>query len=458
MNNETIAAIATALSPGGIGIVRISGKDAIGVISKIYRSSSGAGSPGNWESHTIHYGFICDREEIIDEVMVLFMKGPKSYTTEDVVEIDCHGGVVVTRRVLECVLSHGARLAEPGEFTKRAFLNGRIDLSRAEAVTDLIDAGNTFAARSSMSQMRGSVYNKVLSLREKILHQTAFIEAALDDPEHYSLEGTSDQLLEDVRYVLDETKTLIDNSENGRKLKEGIHTVILGKPNAGKSSLLNALAGRQRAIVTDIAGTTRDTIEEEITMNGFSLNMIDTAGIRDAEDPIEKIGVDRAREEGLSADLILYVVDSSIPLDDNDRYILDMIRDRKAIILLNKSDLEPVVDETDFHEITDQPIISISAKEDTGTDELRETIDRMFSRGDISFNDQVIVTNVRQTEELRSAARSLELVIEGVEMGCSEDLLTVDLMDAYGAFGRIIGEEVDEDLIDKIFEDFCMGK
>ena len=333
MTGDTIAAIATAMSASGIGIIRISGDDSMEIISKVYRSKGGKKQIKEAESHTIHYGFIYDNDTMIDEVLVMIMKGPRSYTGEDTVEIDCHGGVLAMKKVLEAVIHAGARPAEPGEFTKRAFLNGRIDLSQAEAVIDVIQAKNEYALKSSLSQLKGSVLTSIKEIRSSILYHIAYIESALDDPEHISLDGYPQELLEVVDKEQQKVKRLLKSSSDGKMIQEGIQTVILGKPNAGKSSLLNLLIGENRAIVTDIAGTTRDILEEYITLHGISLKIIDTAGIRETEDIVEKIGVDKAREIAQKADLILYVVDSSVPLDENDEEIIELIKNKKVIFL-----------------------------------------------------------------------------------------------------------------------------
>ena len=342
MKSDTIAAIATAMSPSGIGIIRLSGDESLEIIDKIYRSKSNSKKISNCQSHTVHYGYICDGEEMIDEVMVLLMKAPNTYTKEDTIEIDCHGGVYVMKRILETVIKYGARPAEPGEFTKRAFLNGRIDLTQAESVIDVINSKNSFALKSSLSQLKGSVLSDVKKIRGNILHQIAFIETALDDPEHISLDGYNEELLSVINNERKEIKKLLDSSDNGRILKEGINTVILGKPNAGKSSLLNVLVGEERAIVTDIAGTTRDVLEEQINLHGISLNIMDTAGIRSTEDIVEKIGVTKAKEYANKADFIIYVIDSSTSLDESDFEIMEILKDKKAVVLLNKSDLDVV--------------------------------------------------------------------------------------------------------------------
>ena len=344
MKKDTIAAIATAMTNSGIGIVRISGDEAFDIVKKIYVGKKQK-DLYHQKSHTIHYGYIVDGNDTIDEVLVMIMRGPHSFTGEDTVEINCHGGVYVVKRILETVIKNGARPAEPGEFTKRAFLNGRMDLSQAEAVIDVIHSKNEYALKSSVNQLKGNVQKKIKKIREEIIYHTAFIETALDDPEHISVDGYGETLKITVDKLLEEIDGLLKSSDNGRIIKEGIQTVIVGKPNAGKSSLLNVLVGEDRAIVTDIAGTTRDILEESIQLNGISLNIMDTAGIRDTEDVVEKIGVDKAKSYANEADLIIYVVDASRELDENDFHIINIIQDKKAVILLNKSDLDTVVTE-----------------------------------------------------------------------------------------------------------------
>lgn len=461
MKTETIAAIASAMTNSGIGIIRISGEDAFDVIDKIYRPQKGNKLLSQCKSHTIHYGHIYDEDEIIDEVMVLLMRAPNSYTREDTVEIDCHGGTLVMRRILEVVLKNGARPAEPGEFTKRAFLNGRIDLSQAESVMDVISSKNDFALKSSMQQLNGALTGKIKEIRGKIIHEIAFIESALDDPEHISIDGYGENLLIIIEKLMQKMNQMIASSENGSLLKEGINTVIVGKPNAGKSSLLNALVGRERAIVTDIAGTTRDVLEEQINLNGITLNIMDTAGIRSTEDVVEKIGVDKALSLVDKADFIIYVVDTSTALDENDEKIIDAIREKKAIILLNKSDLIQVTGEDEIKEKlsgADHKMIAISAKENLGIDVLEETITEMFFHGTISFNDEVYITNIRHKNALIQAVESLKLVKQSVENGMPEDFYSIDLMNSYEELGTIIGEAVEDDLVNEIFSKFCMGK
>ena len=458
MKTDTIAAIATAMSNSGIGIVRISGDEALEVADRIFRPKKGSRKVSDMETHTIHYGYVVDGEEVVDEVMLLIMKAPRSYTCEDTIEIDCHGGVLVMKKILETVLKYGARPAEPGEFTKRAFLNGRIDLSQAESVIDVINAQNELALKSSVSQLQGAVLEKIKDIRAVVLHEIAFIESALDDPEHVSLDGYPEQLHGIMSDAHSKVKKLLDSSDNGKMLKEGINTAIVGKPNAGKSSLLNILVGEERAIVTEIAGTTRDILQEQIQIGGIGLNVIDTAGIRDTEDIVEKIGVNKSREYIEKADLIIYVVDSSTELDENDQEIIEAIQDKKAIVLLNKSDLDTKTDAAVLKECLDKPILSISAKNNTGIHELEELIEEMFFSGKLSFNDEVYITNIRQKNALAEAESSLKMVLQSIDDGMPEDFFTIDMMNAYEVLGTIIGESVGEDLVNEIFSKFCMGK
>lgn len=458
MVQETIAAISTGLTNSGIGKVRMSGSQAIEIADRVYRSPKGRKKLVHADSHTIHYGYIYDDDVLIDEVLVLVMKAPKTYTTEDMVEIDCHGGVVVMKKVLETLIKHGARPAEPGEFTKKAFLNGRIDLTQAEAVIDVINAKNEYALSSSVKQLRGSVFNKIKDIRKNIIGNVAFIEAAMDDPEHINADNFSEELRENVLSNISELKKLLASADNGRMLKEGIKTVIVGKPNAGKSSLLNVLVGDDRAIVTDIAGTTRDTLEESINIHGIPLNIIDTAGIRDTQDVVEKIGVDKARSFAQDADLIIYVVDGSTTLDENDHEIIEMIQNKKAIVLLNKIDLNLVTTKAILEEKTKHPIVEISARKEQGMEEFEALLEDMFFDGKLSFNDEIYITNIRHKTAISDALESLSLVLKSIDDGMPEDFFSIDLMNAYDTLGSIIGEAVGEDLIDTIFSDFCMGK
>lgn len=468
-SNDTIAAISTGMTNSGIGIVRISGEESFNIIDCIY---SGSALLSKADSHTIHYGYIKDQDEVIDEVLVTVMRAPRTYTGEDTVEINCHGGTFVVKKVLDTVLKYGAEAAEPGEFSKRAFLNGKMDLSQAEAVIDVIHAQNEYALKSSVSQLRGSIKCKIEEIRKEILYHTAFIETALDDPEHISVDGYGNTLIEIVERIMQQLKELIHSSENGRIIKEGIQTVILGKPNAGKSSLLNVLSGRERAIVTDIEGTTRDILEEQVSLQGLNLNIIDTAGIRDTKDQIEKIGVEKAKEYAESADLIIYVVDASKELDENDNNILRMIFNKKATILLNKSDLETKTTKEKLQKrikeiikftnseikLAEIPMIEISAKEEQGIQDLERTLKDMFLQGDISFNNEVFITNARQKKALTDAYVSMSKVKESIENQMPEDFYSIDLMDAYETLGSITGETIGEDLVNEIFSKFCMGK
>jgi len=487
-DTDTIAAISTAMNNSGIGIIRISGDDAFRILADIFRPANPKKDMTQVPGHTIHYGYIMNGTDIVDEVLVMVMKAPHTYTREDTVEINCHGGMFVMQRVLELVLSSGARTAQPGEFTKRAFLNGRIDLTQAEAVIDVINAENDFALESAVTQLKGSVSDIIRAKRGILLEQIAFIEAALDDPEHYELDHYGEELFPVIRDLKEDVEELIRTADDGRILKEGIRTVILGKPNVGKSSLLNALLGMDRAIVTQIPGTTRDALEENIRMGDLTLHMIDTAGIRETEDVIEKIGVDKAREYAQKADLILWVIDQSRPLDEDDREIAGIIAGKKAVILMNKQDLAPVLEKEEIREMLRSygktildigsemvlnkpktapernilqnkiPVIDISAKNNTGMEQLRNILRYMFYNKEINFNDQVYITNMRQKESLKAAANSLQKAMESIRMGMPEDFYTIDLMDAYSSLGSVIGEAVEDDLADEIFSRFCMGK
>lgn len=464
MKTDTIAAIATAIGNSGIGIIRVSGAESTDIVDRIYRDKKNRQVLKNFEGNTIHYGFIYDGFELIDEVMVSVMKKPFSFTTEDTVEINCHGGMLVMNRILDILIDNGARLAEPGEFSKRAFLNGRIDLTEAEAVMDLISSQNDAALKNSVKQLRGEVYESVKAYRNEIIHEIAFIESALDDPEHISLDDYPPILEKKADDLIWKIEKLLSTSERGKLIREGINTVIVGKPNAGKSSLLNSLAGEERAIVTDIAGTTRDVLEENIRLKGVNLHVTDTAGIRSTEDVIEKIGVEKAKKYAREADLLIYVVDSSVPLDENDYEIINMIENRKCIILFNKSDLESRISFEELKtklrfELNNNLIfIKTSMKENTGIDEFEKAVKKLFLKGEISVDNEIIITNLRHKEALKEALNSLLLVKESLKANMPEDFYSIDLMGAYTSLGKIIGEEVEEDLINEIFSSFCMGK
>ncbi|TCS79530.1 tRNA uridine-5-carboxymethylaminomethyl(34) synthesis GTPase MnmE [Muricomes intestini] len=470
MKKDTIAAISTGMTNSGIGIVRISGSEAFRIADRIYK---GKDSLLNAESHTIHYGFIRDENETIDEVLVMLMRSPRTFTGEDTVEINCHGGTYVVKRVLETVIKNGARPAEPGEFTKRAFLNGKVDLSQAEAVIDVITSENEYALQSSISQLKGSIKKKIQDIRNKIIYETAFIETALDDPEHINIDGYGEKLKSVINNVLIDLNHLIESFDSGRIMKEGIQTVIVGKPNAGKSSLLNTLSGRERAIVTDIEGTTRDALEEQIQLKGLTLNMVDTAGIRDTDDIIEKMGVNKARDYVTYADLIIYVVDASRPLDQNDEDIIHLIEGKNTIILLNKSDLKVIVtkdnlqnkinnilkiDKNEGKLAKNIPMIDTSLKEEQGIEEFEDMLNSMFLKEEVSFNEEIYITNIRHKAALLDACESLKKVLDSIENQMPEDFFSIDLMDAYEALGNITGETIGEDLVNEIFSKFCMGK
>lgn len=535
MKTDTIAAIATGMTDSGIGIVRISGKRAVEIGNELFISPSGNKILKKAESHRLYYGFFLN----IDEVMAVVMRAPKSFTGEDTVEIQCHGGVLVMQKILEAVLRAGARLAEPGEFTKRAFLNGRMDLSMAEAVIDVIHSQNEYALESSFNQLKGMLSEKVRTLRAEIIHEIAFIESALDDPEHISLDGYTDKLAKKVNDFLKSIEKLLNTADNGKLIKEGINTVLIGKPNAGKSSLLNLIMGEERAIVTDVAGTTRDILQETVRLGEINLNIMDTAGIRDTDDTVEKIGVEKAIKYAEKADLILYVADTSVNLDENDREIISFISShhKNVIVFLNKSDLPNVVKEEEIRQIFEELImreseteqeqidkssceckieqnnvekdriekgiveenvkkdrvegiieqnneekkevekeiaeedrikengksskiimIRSSAKNNSGLEELEKTIKDIFFQGEIKSSNEVVITNIRHKEALQEAYDSLRLVNKSIQDGMPEDFYSIDLMSAYSSLGRIIGEEVDDDLVEEIFSKFCMGK
>ncbi|MCR5417476.1 MAG: tRNA uridine-5-carboxymethylaminomethyl(34) synthesis GTPase MnmE [Lachnospiraceae bacterium] len=466
MMRDTIAAVATGRNASGISIIRVSGQEAVSIADRVFVGKNGSHFLKNVPTHTVHYGKILSEDEVfLDEVLAIVMRSPKSYTAEDVVEIHCHGGITVTNMILEQILKAGARLAEPGEFTKRAFLNGRIDLSEAEAVMDVIDAGSKAAVRNSEKQLAGHLKQQILSLRETILHQTAFIESALDDPEHFDLTDYPAKLKDIADALLDQIRSLLKSADEGKLISEGIRAVILGKPNVGKSTFLNLLLGQQKAIVTDIAGTTRDILEERLTIRDIPFVIMDTAGIREAQDVVEKIGVDRAREAAADADLLLYLSDLTSEFDGADLQILSEYPDKKKIILLNKSDLDAAGSEQEVREKIREncsgeeiPVLSISARNNVGIDAFRDLVEKMFFEGHLPSSDEFYITNLRHKEALMEAATSLEKVEESIRMDMPEDFYSIDLMDAYMSLGRIIGEQIEDDLVEEIFSKFCMGK
>lgn len=465
MKEDTIAAIATGMTDSGIGIIRISGEDAVAIGDRIFRSPSGKRILKKAVSHMLYYGFVqdCENGFIIDEVMAVVMREPRSFTGEDTVEIQCHGGVLVMRKILDAVLKSGARLAEPGEFTKRAFITGRLDLSSAEAVMDIIQSRNEYALTASVNQLRGLLSDEVRGIRSRVLYEMAYIESALDDPENYSLEGYPERLAEKMTVLEKRIKKLCDTFESGRMMKEGINTVIVGKPNVGKSSLMNCLVGEERAIVTDVAGTTRDILRENVRLGDLSLNVTDTAGIRETEDTVEKIGVERTLKYVEGADLIVYVVDASSVLDENDREIVSIIKGKKKIVLLNKSDLETKVTEEMIEELFGDEegactIVKISARDGSGMEKFEQTIKDMFSIGEMKSSNDIVVTNIRHIKALEETDSYLKMIKKSIEEGLTEDFFYIDLMAAYASLGKITGEKVEDDLVDEIFSKFCMGK
>lgn len=468
MEEKTIVGIASAAG-GGIGIIRVSGSESMKIVDSIFH-------PGKFnneenealidksylqqqKSHTIHYGFIIDgNNEVVDEVMVSVMKAPATYTREDVVEINCHGGNYILQRVMQLLLEKGAFLAEPGEFTKRAFLNGRIDLSQAEAVMKMISSKNEFALQSAVKQLEGSVSKYIQQIREQILYEMGRIESALDDPEHYDLTGYSDELFDKTEQQIVSLQRLLDRFENGRMKSEGINTVIVGKPNVGKSSLMNILLDEDRAIVTDIAGTTRDALQESVRLGGLMLNLIDTAGIHNTEDTVEKIGVDRAKQYIEQADFILFVVDGSEEWSDEDEQIIPLIAQKKGVILLNKADLKAKVSEQLLKDKLSWDTIAFSNETKQGLQQLEQYITDKFERGDLQFNDQICLTSIRHKNAVMQAVNALHRVEQSIKDGMPEDFFTIDLMEAYQQLGLINGDTATEDLVNKIFEEFCMGK
>ena len=462
-SNDTICAIASSLTPSGIGVIRVSGDDAIKIVSKIFVNKNKQKIDIS-ESHKIKYGYIYDssNNNFIDEVLIMTFIAPHSYTAENVIEIQSHGSIIVLKNILHLLTENGARLAEPGEFTKRAFLNGRIDLSKAESVSDIINSKNEYALKASFNQLKGNLSEKINVFRNEILEATAYIEACLDDPEHMSLDGYKDILNTNCENIIKELEIIIKNYDNGKFIKEGINTVILGKPNVGKSSLLNTLLNEDRAIVTDIAGTTRDTIKESINLNGITLNIIDTAGIRNEKniDTVEKIGIDKAKKEAELADLIILVLDNSKAHDENDLSLINLCSslNKKTIILLNKSDLSAYKNDLSYMDKLCNPVITFSTKTKEGLLELTSSIEQMFINKELDFNNEIFISNERQLSLIKNAKASLLNVLTSITNNMPEDLLTIDLTDAYTALSQVLGIEINDDLIDEIFSKFCMGK
>lgn len=460
MMDPTIAAIATPLGAGGIGIIRMSGQDALSIADKVFKSKSKKVLQEQ-RSHTIHYGWIIDpdTEEVIDEVLMMLMKGPNTYTREDVIEINCHGGMIVIQKILQLLLKNGAQLAEPGEFTKRAFLNGRIDLSQAEAVIDIINAQTELSLQSSISQLGGTLSQKVKNLRQELLEMIAHIEASIDYPEYDMEELTYEMIQNKTKMLLDQVNDFIRTADTGRMIREGIQTVIIGKPNVGKSSLLNALLREQRAIVTDIPGTTRDVLEEYITIQGVPLKLMDTAGIRETADVVEQIGVEKSKEWMTKSDLVLVMMDASTKFTTEDHEIFKLIEGKRCLVLINKTDLPRKLDiKQVFAYVDKEQVLELSVKEGEGMDQLENRLREMFFAGEINVKDDVFITNVRHKDALVKAKSSLETVLETIELEMPEDCLSIDLQSAYEYLGEITGETVGESIIHQIFSQFCLGK
>ena len=450
--NDTITAISTTLGVGAISIIRVSGNDAIKIVNKIFKGKN----LEKVETHTINYGHIVDKDEIIDEVLVSVMKSPKTFTTEDVVEINCHGGISTTNKVLELVLNNGARLAEPGEFTKRAFLNGRIDLTQAESVMDLINSKNESKRKVAIKGLNGYVSNIIRNLRQEILELLASIEVNIDYPEYEdAIVMTNDIVKPKITEIKEKLTKIINESENGKILTSGIKTIIIGKPNVGKSSILNRLLDEEKAIVTDIEGTTRDTVEGSITINGVSLNIIDTAGIRETEDIVEKIGVEKSLSLINEADLIVIVLNNNEELTEEDKKILTACKDKKVIVVINKSDLERKIN---LDDIKYQNIVYTNTIDLNGINSLKEKIVELFNLNELEQQDYTYLSNVRQISLAKEAYQILEEVDNGIKNEVPVDMIEIDIKRAWEKLGEIIGETYTEELIDQLFSQFCLGK
>lgn len=458
MSERTIAAISTAVGEAGIGIVRMSGDNSLDIAKKVFKDFKKE-SVEEFENRKLKYGYIFDNDEMIDEVLLAYMKGPKTYTKEDIVEIYCHGGFIAVKKVLNLLLKNGAFIAERGEFTKRAFLNGRLDLSQAESVIDLIDAKTEKAYEASLLQLKGSVSSKVKEIKTKMLDLMARVEFSINFMEDYEDDLPLEPLYEKADVILSDLNELINSSNKGRILKEGIKTAIIGKPNVGKSSLLNALLKENRAIVTDIAGTTRDTIEESIDLGGVSINIIDTAGIRSTDDLVESIGVEKSRQIASESDLVIAIFDVSKPLDDEDKQIIELLKDKKVIILLNKIDLDYMLDSSIIRDaFPDENIIDVSIIENKGLKEIEDAILNMFFDGEIQVSNTTMITNIRHRDLLVKARDNIQNGIEDIKNGVPLDATEIDLRNAFNQLGEITGETIEEDVLDKIFKDFCIGK
>lgn len=459
MHEDTIAAISTPLGEGGIGIVRISGPEAYNVASKIFKSRRGDGLSS--VSHRLTYGHIFDKKgNMVDEVLLSYMKAPYTYTREDVVEINCHGGIMPLRKTMGLVLESGARLAQPGEFTKRAFLNGRLDLAQAESVIDVIRSKTEAGLKLAVTQLQGGLSKKITIIQDKILGLLAQVEANIDFPEDDLEEATIVNMVNTSQEILDEIRLLITGAEAGKIYREGLSTVIIGRPNVGKSSLLNALLRENRAIVTEIPGTTRDIIEEYVNIKGIPIKIIDTAGLRDTQDIVEKIGVEKTREIIEQADLALLVLDAARGIEEEDLDIITGIGDKKVIFIVNKVDLEDTfIEEREVEKLAGgRPLLWISAETGQGLEKLEETIEEMVMGGQVEISDAVMVSNIRHKQSLENAEEHLVETIDGLKRNLPVDVVSIDIRAAWESLGEITGSTVTEDLLDRIFRDFCIGK
>ncbi|WP_165999019.1 tRNA uridine-5-carboxymethylaminomethyl(34) synthesis GTPase MnmE [Bacillus sp. Cs-700] len=458
MEYETIAAISTPMGEGAIAIVRLSGEEAIRIADRLYKGKQRLESV---DTHTIHYGHLIDPDtkQVAEEVMVSVMRGPRTFTKEDIVEINCHGGLVSVNRVLELVLRSGARLAEPGEFTKRAFLNGRIDLSQAEAVIDLIRAKTDRAMNVALNQMEGRLSTLIASLRQQLLETVAHVEVNIDYPEYDAEEMTKDLLSTQLKEVEKEIAGILVTARQGKILREGLSTVIIGRPNVGKSSLLNSLVHENKAIVTDVPGTTRDVIEEYVNVRGVPLRLVDTAGIRETEDLVERIGVERSRERLKQADLILLVLNYNDELTHEDEKLFEAVKGMDVIVIINKTDLDKKLDLDKVKELAEEhPMITTSLKHEQGVDELEQSISELFFAGEVESQDLTYVSNSRHIALLEQSRRTLEDALEAVEAGMPVDMVQIDITRTWEILGEIIGDTVSDSLIDQLFSQFCLGK
>lgn len=453
---DTIAAISTPIGEGGISIVRMSGEDAVKIANEVFKGANLAKVP----THTIHYGHIIDPDtgETIDEAMVTVLRAPKTFTREDIVEINCHGGIVVTNRILQLLLSHGARMADPGEFTKRAFVNGRIDLTQAESVMDIVRAKTDKARKVAEKQLEGGLLHKIRAMRQEILDTLANVEVNIDYPEYDADTVTAKQMADTANSVIKKIDRLLSTAQEGKILRNGLATAIVGQPNVGKSSLLNYLTQSDKAIVTDVAGTTRDTLEEYVSVKGVPLELIDTAGIHHTDDKVEKIGVERSKKALELADLVLLLIDASQELTDEDKALIDETKDKKRIIILNKSDLGQKLTVDQMKQMTGSEVISTSILKEKNLDQLEEVISKLFFSGIENSNDQVMVTNQRQTSLLQKAKKELQDVVQAVNDGVPVDIAQIDFTGAWDTLGEITGESAPDELITTLFSQFCLGK